>query len=234
MDSGGERDDGSALQQFAQLFRERWAERMLGPDELVEFAAATVPNTIAAGLTLVRADGRPTTLAASSDLAQLVDSIEYETGEGPCLEAIEEDDFVVANDLTTDLRWPSFRARTLRETPIRSMIGARVFLGDRDRGALNYYAPEVGAFTQFDVGVTTMLSVLSSIALQHTMAQEKVVNLEAALESSRQIGMAVGILMSSKLLTAEQAFDELRRASQRTHRKVRDIAEYVTETGVLP
>jgi hypothetical protein len=40
--------------------------------------------------------------------------------------------------------------------------------------------------------------------------------------------------MSSRLLTADKAFDELRRASQRLHRKVRDIAVEVNETGVLP
>jgi AmiR/NasT family two-component response regulator len=109
-----------------------------------------------------------------------------------------------------------------------------MFLGDSNRGALNYYAPQVDAFTQYDVGVTAMLSMLSSVALQHSIEQKKVENLEAALESSRQIGMAIGILMASKLLTAEQAFEELRHASQRTHRKVRDIAAYVMDTGTLP
>ncbi len=234
MTSEANRETGQQLQEFAQLFRDQWADRPLGPDELVDFAAKAVPNTIAAGLTLVRPDGRPTTLAASSDLAQLVDSIEYESGEGPCLEAIEEDDIILANDLSTDERWPLFSTRAVRETPIRSMIGARIFLGETNRGALNYYAPQVDAFTQYDVGITAMLSMLSSVALRHSMEQKKVENLEAALESSRQIGMAIGILMASRLLTAEQGFEELRRASQRTHRKVRDIAAYVMDTGTLP
>jgi AmiR/NasT family two-component response regulator len=46
--------------------------------------------------------------------------------------------------------------------------------------------------------------------------------------------MAMGILMSSRLLTAEQAFEQLRTASQRLHRKLRDVAAEVTETGALP
>lgn len=234
MGSAGEQDAGAQLQEFAQLFRDRWAARALGPDELVDFAAVAVPHTIAAGLTVVRGDGRPTTLAASDQLAERVDAIEYDSGEGPCLDAIDEDDIIVANNLGDDPRWPVFGPRALRETSIRSMVGARVFLGAGDRGALNLYAPQVGAFTQYDIGVTTMLSMLSSIALQHAIERKKVENLEVALDSSRLIGMAVGVLMSSRLLTADQAFDELRRASQRTHRKVRDIAEYVTETGALP
>ena len=35
-------------------------------------------------------------------------------------------------------------------------------------------------------------------------------------------------------LTYEQGFDELRLASQYTHRKLRDIAEDVLVTGALP
>jgi AmiR/NasT family two-component response regulator len=46
--------------------------------------------------------------------------------------------------------------------------------------------------------------------------------------------MAMGILMASKLLTAEQAFEQLRKASQHLHRRVREVAEQVTETGQLP
>jgi AmiR/NasT family two-component response regulator len=40
--------------------------------------------------------------------------------------------------------------------------------------------------------------------------------------------------MARELLTAEQAFDRLRDASQRQHRKLRDIAEEVISTGQLP
>jgi len=58
-------------------------------------------------------------------------------------------------------------------------------------------------------------------------------NLHIALESNRRIGMALGIVMLSHKVTAEAAFAILRRASQRTHRKVRDIAEDVIERGCL-
>ena len=130
--------------------------------------------------------------------------------------------------------WPKFSARAIEETPIRSMFGVRVFLGGDDRGALNFYAPEPGAFTELDLGIGAMLSTMASLALQNAVAQRKTVNLEIALESSRQIGTAIGILMSSRLITADRAFDELRKVSQHTHRKVRDVAAEVMETGALP
>jgi AmiR/NasT family two-component response regulator len=62
----------------------------------------------------------------------------------------------------------------------------------------------------------------------------KIANLETALLTSRRIGIAIGIVMSRYGRTEEQAFDALRQASQRTHRKLRDIADDVVYTGSLP
>ena len=59
-------------------------------------------------------------------------------------------------------------------------------------------------------------------------------NLQIALASNRRIGVAIGVLMSQQRITETAAFDLLREASQRTHRKLRDIAEDVVLTGVMP
>lgn len=59
-------------------------------------------------------------------------------------------------------------------------------------------------------------------------------NLQKALQSNRTIGTALGIVMASQAITAEQAFDELRRASQQSNRKLRDIADEVVYTGAPP
>jgi ANTAR domain-containing protein/GAF domain-containing protein len=222
------------LLDFARQFSADWSERSLEPKELVDFAAKAVPHAIGVGLTLVKSDGQPMTLAASNDLAEIVDHIEYECGEGPCLDAIEYDDVTVSNDLAKDERWPKFVERAVAETPVRSMFGARIFLGGKERGALNFYANEVDAFGQLDLGIGAMLSVIASVALQHANEQRRRENLEVALESSRVIGMAMGIVMSSRLVTADQAFEALRRASQESNRKLRDVAAEVTETGLLP
>jgi AmiR/NasT family two-component response regulator len=44
----------------------------------------------------------------------------------------------------------------------------------------------------------------------------------------------MGILMANKRQTQEQAFTDLRIASQHLHRKLRDIAAEVIYTGALP
>ncbi|WP_138732536.1 ANTAR domain-containing protein [Modestobacter excelsi] len=59
-------------------------------------------------------------------------------------------------------------------------------------------------------------------------------HLRAGLQTSRCIGMAMGILMTRRGLTEAAAFDVLARASQNANRKLRDVADDVVLTGELP
>jgi GAF domain-containing protein len=206
----------------------------LTPERVVRFLAQAVPHAEHAALTIIRGSREPETLASSSEVPRKVDALQYETGEGPCLEAIEDSDITRADDLTTDLQWPQFAARAVALTPVRSMLGARLFLSGDDRGALNLYATTPYAFDDVDVGTAAILSTFASVTLQRLTAERKVENLEIALESSRQIGAAMGILMARRLVTKDQAFELLKTASQHLHRKLRDIALEVIETGEVP
>jgi AmiR/NasT family two-component response regulator len=58
-------------------------------------------------------------------------------------------------------------------------------------------------------------------------------NLQAALESNRRIGMAIGILMATRRLTEDAAFDCLRRVSNVRNVKLRMLAEEVIYMGAL-
>lgn len=71
-------------------------------------------------------------------------------------------------------------------------------------------------------------------AEQIATAQRQAEHLERALESNRLIGTAVGILMAGSRITSEEAFDRLRASSQRTNRKLRELADEVVLTGALP
>jgi hypothetical protein len=69
---------------------------------------------------------------------------------------------------------------------------------------------------------------------QLTAAGETVKQLTAALDSNRDIGAAVGILMAFGRLTQQRAFDLLRQASRSLNIKLRDVALEVIHTGQLP
>jgi AmiR/NasT family two-component response regulator len=60
------------------------------------------------------------------------------------------------------------------------------------------------------------------------------VNLQAALRSRELIGQAQGILMERERISADAAFDVLRRASQHLNVKLFEVAETLVETGESP
>ncbi|HEU4999200.1 MAG TPA: ATP-binding protein [Lapillicoccus sp.] len=64
-------------------------------------------------------------------------------------------------------------------------------------------------------------------------AEDRATNLQTAVTTNRQIGVAVGVVMSREKVTSEQAFELLRRLSNRTNRKLREVAEEVALTGEL-
>ena len=82
------------------------------------------------------------------------------------------------------------------------------------------------------VGTHTELALMRRVVLQD--AEHRADNLERALASNRTIGTAIGILMALERVTSAEAFDLLRQCSQRTNRKLRDVAEDVIFTGALP
>ncbi len=65
-------------------------------------------------------------------------------------------------------------------------------------------------------------------------ARGRVNQLRTALDSNRIIGTAMGLLISQHRLSSAGAFQLLVRCSQRTNRKLRDVAADVLDTGSLP
>jgi uncharacterized coiled-coil protein SlyX len=72
------------------------------------------------------------------------------------------------------------------------------------------------------------------LAARLAKAEKTVEELTVAVRTNRDIGAAVGIVMSQMLVTQQGAFDLLRQASQRLNVKLRDVAEDVIVSGVIP
>lgn len=77
-------------------------------------------------------------------------------------------------------------------------------------------------------------ALIAHLEAEGEIDRAKIANLEVALISARRIGAAMGVLMASRKVTDLSAFDLLRMASQTTHRKLRDVADDVLITGMLP
>lgn len=76
------------------------------------------------------------------------------------------------------------------------------------------------------------LSLLRKVVLDE--AEDRAANLQRAVSSNRLIGTALGIVMATRKMTAEQAFTVLREKSQTSNRKLREVADEVVFTGDLP
>ena len=104
----------------------------------------------------------------------------------------------------------------------------------RDPDALAQVAARLRDEVGEDPDLAVVLGELERAADETIGLLRKIDNLSIALESNREIAVAVGILMAKELLTVDQGFDRLRRVSQRRHQKVREIAAEVVRTGELP
>ncbi|MGI5130935.1 GAF and ANTAR domain-containing protein [Pseudonocardia sp. CA-107938] len=197
-------------------------------------AVDTVPGCAHASISMVRRNGGVTTVAPTDDVPAMVDAIQYRTGQGPCLEAIWDSDVVHIDDLATDDRWPRFAAQAVADTPVRSILAAKLFVQDDVIGALNLFAETPNAFDDHDAAVASILAGHAALAVSAAREKEHADNLDQALRSSREIGVAMGVLMARGGLTREQAFGVLREASQRLNVKLRDVAADVADTGQLP
>jgi hypothetical protein len=163
-----------------------------------------------------------------------VDEIQYDLGTGPCVDAILEDTVFRTGDLRRDRRWPTFAQQVAETSDVRSMLSFRLFLEQDDRIAgLNLYSTGTEAFDERSEVVGTLIATHGALAIQMAAAREQAAQLQRALFTSRDIGMAMGVLMTQYKVTRIEAFDLLRVASQNSNRKLADLAFEVADTGTL-
>ena len=207
------------------------------PDELqetmqrvVDLAEEVLERCDGVSLMLIGRGGRIETPASSSQAAYDSDMAQYETGEGPCLNAIRDEHTVLMNDLQDDERWPAYRAKAL-ELGVRSMLSVRLFANEDSMGALDLYSKQPDAFDQRSQVIAQVFATHASIAVKAALT---IAGLETVISSRDVIGQAKGIIMARRKVTADMAFELLRSLSQQRNQPVRDLAREITETGQLP
>ena len=200
----------------------------------VNLAVSTIDGCDAAGIFLVR-HGQVITAASSDRIVIELDELQFTNNEGPCLDAVADGGSTYAPDLADDSRWPKFGPAAAR-AGIRSALAFR--LSARPVSALNLYARLPAAFGATDRAKGVIFATLAGIALdtagERADDEHRVANLHEALKTRELIGQAQGILIERERITAEQAFDVLRRASQYLNIKLREVAQNLIDTGETP
>lgn len=197
----------------------------------VELLVQNVEGCAAASVSLVHRRQRVETPAASDDLAAISDRLQQELGEGPCLDAIWEEERVEVPDLATDTRWPRWGPRVIEATGARSVVTFRLFTIKDVLGAVSMYSTEVDAFSADDKAEGVALAAHIAIAVA---AAQEIEQYETALDSRTVIAQACGLVMERFDLDAVQAFSLLTRFSTTQNIKMRDVAAELVHTRVLP
>jgi GAF domain-containing protein len=206
-------------------------------DLVVRISTAVVPGVQGASISLVLAESdRLETSTASSPGFRALDEAQYEGEEGPCVEAIRTGQEVRIS-LPTD-RWPAFAAPA-RQAGVSSVLSLPLQVQNHVTGALNLYSTDGAGVSETGGRVARALADQAAVVLANAAALANAEGakqlLEEALNTRDLVGQAKGILMARQGVTADEAFDMLLRASQRSGRKLRDIAlEMASHPGDAP
>lgn len=192
-----------------------------------------VPGVRHGSISVLERGGATRTLAATGELSRHFDEIQFTLREGPSIDALHGPDPVMALSCASREhrdRWPEVcpRAATLGLT---AALAVRLAWEGRTLGVLTLSSDEPVPLPEHTVGLATAFAAHAAATVA---IARKVEQLELAMVTRQEIGQAVGILMERYGLSADSAFAYLRRLSQDSNVKLRDLAERLRLTGRLP
>ncbi|MDX6284698.1 MAG: hypothetical protein QOG53_183 [Frankiales bacterium] len=200
-------------------------------DDLCTLTAEAMPGITSCGVTLAL-DGRPRALAWTDERTKHIDDVQYLASDGPCVEALATGEVVTMNDLTQETRWPAFRGG-VDSQDFRCSMSLPLASGEGPIGVLNCYGDAPYEYDTADrkIGALFASQVANAVtaSMRYTSQVELSEQLQQALASRAVIDQAIGILIAQNGCMPEEGFDMLRKASQRSNTKLRDVATSIVD-----
>jgi GAF domain-containing protein len=210
------------------LFSDRPLPDVLG--DVVQLALSTVPGCDGASLSLLSPDGSVWTPAATDEVTMILDDLQYRLGEGPCLQAIATGEMVRVDNFIAESRFPSFGPLAAARAT-GSCLSVPLEAGGSRLGGLNLYGRSTQSYGASAESVASAFAGPAAATIANAVAYSKslrlAAQLEEALKSRAEIEQAKGIMMAQSQVSADEAFNALKRASQRENVKLRDIAHRI-------
>jgi GAF domain-containing protein len=201
-----------------------FADRLVGG--CVEVLGAT-----AAGIMLADQFGLLRVFASTNEESRMLELLELQNNDGPCLEAFRTGNLVEGVDLSRfTTRWPHF-VTAARSAGFNTAYAVPLRLRDQTIGALNIFQGGTKAFTLHELNVARVMADMATIGIIHhwSIRQGEVLTqqLQGALDTRVIIEQAKGVVAHRQGLSMGEAFEYLRRTARSAHRP---IAEVATET----
>jgi GAF domain-containing protein len=215
----------SALTQMAGLVLSR--ETVDTAVELVTtLAEATMTGTTGAGVTLADEHGKRSR-AASNQLVEQADALQYEFDEGPCLTAWRTRQLVRIDDTTTDSRWPSWNSAAAR-LGMRAVLSVPLVVDDESIGAIKVYSDQPANYGEHDERVMSLFAEQAAILLANTQSLQQARRLSRqltdALAGRDAVVRATGVLLARGAADQDAAFMALTDAARRSGQTVQQLA----------
>ncbi len=197
-------------------------------DAIVHATRASLPEFPHVSISMKRGDGTFETAAGTDQLVRELDGVQYDLGEGPCVQAVEHEPVVVVSNLRHDQRWPRYVPAAVGRG-VRSQVAVRLFAGSRHVAGLNLYSTEHDEVEEASAETAQLFATHAAIILGHAQQEDQ---LNHALESRKVIGQAIGIVMERYRIDGDRAFQFLLRASSSSNTKLREVAEDLVTASV--
>jgi hypothetical protein len=189
-----------------------------------------------AGVMLMSGDIPRGSLCTTDEVSHLIEELQYTLGEGPCVDAYQQDAVVTEPDLAdpVTLRWPAFTPSAV-EAGVRAVFGFPMRVGSVRLGALNLYRDVPGPLTGeqhadalvvADVAARWVLEAQAG-APADTVAEE----LEIGADFHFAVHNAAGIVSVQQNISVTEALIRLRAHAFATDRLLADVArDVITRT----
>ena len=166
-------------------------------------------------------------LAATSELAEHLDDLQEQFGEGPCLDASFKYLVVRSDDLRTETRWPRF-AKAAVEAGVLGALSFQLYLDQESMGALNMFSSRSDAFGPVAEATAEVLAAHAAMAMSAARSQGQ---FASALATRDIIGQAKGMIMERFGIDAVAAFELLRKLSQDSNVTLAVVAQRLVDAG---
>lgn len=226
---GVDADQWSALYWLSRALHVDNADVSATLEAILVRATDVIPGAEAAGINLyVRGKFEPQAVHGAAP--PVLDDLQARTGVGPCIDASREQRTIEVVDMRETPYWPNYGELAV-SLGVFSMLCLPLYVDQHRLGSLSLYGKSVDAFHGHPTHLAELFAAHAALALSEAQRSE---HLRRALENRDLIGQAKGVLMARLAITADRAFQLLSESSQRSNRKLVDIAEAVTMTGELP
>ena len=193
-------------------------------------AAAT--ETTGAGIMLMSGDVPRGSVCTTDDVSSVIEQLQYDLGEGPCVDAYRLDRPVSEPDLAEPdaLRWPAFTGPAL-DVGARAVFGFPLQVGAVRLGAMNLYRDRIGSLTDeqhADALVMADVAARAVLVMQaHAPAGELAAELEAGADFQYVVHQAAGMVAAQLEVSVGQALVRLRAHAFGNDRPLTQVAEDV-------